>query len=160
MFRILANFFSCIIFNIAAQNIFILNDISLFIYCPYYTDYIYMSRRIFLKKYKQKKYTSEGALTCEHLKAWLLFNGLLLLLLSVLYIIKFIRFFKFIYQQFDKYITLDFIQFNEKFNIMDENEQETKSPIKRLGSTRKLLVFNSKLFFIVNNFYINAYVQI
>lgn len=27
---------------------------------------------------------------------------------------------------------------------MDENEQETKSPIKRLGSTRKLLVFNSK----------------
>ncbi|XP_018578863.1 SLIT-ROBO Rho GTPase-activating protein 1-like isoform X4 [Anoplophora glabripennis] len=26
---------------------------------------------------------------------------------------------------------------------MDENEQETKSPIKRLGSTRKLLVFNN-----------------
>lgn len=30
---------------------------------------------------------------------------------------------------------------------MDENEQELKSPIKRLGSTRKLLVFNSKYIF-------------
>jgi hypothetical protein len=27
--------------------------------------------------------------------------------------------------------------------MMDENEQELKSPIKRLGSTRKLLVFNN-----------------
>lgn len=27
---------------------------------------------------------------------------------------------------------------------MDENEKEIKSPIKRLGSTRKLLVFNSE----------------
>lgn len=30
---------------------------------------------------------------------------------------------------------------------MDENEQEIKSPIRRLGSTRKLLVFNSKYLF-------------
>lgn len=27
---------------------------------------------------------------------------------------------------------------------MDENGEEVKSPIKRLGSTRKLLLFNSK----------------
>lgn len=29
---------------------------------------------------------------------------------------------------------------------MDENGEEIKSPIKRLGSTRKLILFNSKYF--------------
>lgn len=29
---------------------------------------------------------------------------------------------------------------------MDENGEDIKSPIKRLGSTRKLLIFNSKYF--------------
>lgn len=31
---------------------------------------------------------------------------------------------------------------------MDENGDDIKSPIKRLGSTRKLLIFNSKYSFI------------
>lgn len=31
---------------------------------------------------------------------------------------------------------------------MDETDLEQKSPIKRLGSTRKLLVFNSKFIFL------------
>lgn len=30
--------------------------------------------------------------------------------------------------------------------MMDENDVNVKSPIKRLGSTRKLLVFNSKYY--------------
>lgn len=30
---------------------------------------------------------------------------------------------------------------------MDENGEEIKSPIKRLGSTRKLILFNSKYIF-------------
>lgn len=33
---------------------------------------------------------------------------------------------------------------------MDENgDQEIKSPMKRMGSTRKLVIFNSKLFFFI-----------
>jgi len=44
---------------------------------------------------------------------------------------------------------------------MDENGDEIKSPIKRLGSTRKLLVFNSKFNFslLINKFFRIIYVN-
>lgn len=35
---------------------------------------------------------------------------------------------------------------NGGVTAMDENGEEIKSPIKRLGSTRKLLLFNSEFF--------------